>query len=126
MAACTRLIVGELSRGALSRKMTGNLPAEANLPQRRSLLRAGGLGDRASRVKPAAARRISRAWNVAPDNGRPCLLVSTLSRHRGQQGLRVGVLGMLVEVLAGGDLDDLAEIHHGHAVRYVTNDTQIV
>ena len=41
--------------------------------------------------------------------------------HRREQCLGIGVLGVLVEGLAVGDLHDLAEIHHRDAIGDVAN-----
>jgi hypothetical protein len=47
-------------------------------------------------------------------------------RHCREQGLRIGVGGPLVDVSAGPDLHDLAEVHHGDPIRYVPYDGQVV
>ena len=47
-------------------------------------------------------------------------------RRGAQERLGVRVQGALVEVVAGGDLDDLAQVHHRDAVADVANHREVV
>ncbi len=81
-----------------------------------------------------------RGWKTHPDGGfsglgtspprttcsRPGLHRRVRDGHRREQGLRVGVLGVLVERLPVRDLDDLAQIHHGHPVGDVAHHREVV
>jgi len=46
--------------------------------------------------------------------------------HRGQESAGVRVAGKRIYVVAGADLDDLAEVHDGHAVAHVAHDREVV
>ena len=43
-----------------------------------------------------------------------------------EEYLRVRVLGLSVDAVAAADLDDLAQVHHGHAIRHVEHDLEVV
>ena len=49
-----------------------------------------------------------------------------LDGHCGEQCLRVGVRRPLVDLVTCSDLDDLAEVHDGDAVRHVPDDREVV
>ena len=92
------------------------------------LLGADLLGLGAAGPEVAAGRRVRRARRVAGEDDP--LAGSPLARigdgHRRQQGLRVGVRRPAVDIGPRPDLDDLAEVHDGHAVRDVPDDRQVV
>ena len=87
-------------------------------------------------VHGSGCMRGQRGWNTQPEGGlaglgtspsrmrrRRCALGARVGdRHRREQRLGVGVLRLVVELLAVGDLDDLAEVHHGDAVGDVLHD----
>src|SRR5947209_15534613 len=82
----------------------------------------------AASPEAAARGRVRWAGDVALEHD-PLPLAAlgrVVDRHGRQERLRVGVRRPLVDVLAGADLDDLAEIHHGDAVRYVADDGEVV
>ena len=83
---------------------------------------------RAPGVEPAARRRVDRRGHVALQDDPPLLLghVRVRDRHRRQQGARVGVLRVLVQRVARGHLDDLAQVHDRHAVGHVLHHRQVV
>jgi len=66
----------------------------------------GPYGARAAWMKAASGRRIDRARHIAL----PACGIG--ERHGGEQRPRIGVLASAVKLSGGGDLDDLAEIHH--------------
>ena len=83
---------------------------------------------RTAGVEAAADRRVGRRRHVAGEDD-PLALVAADGvghRHRRQQRLRVGVGGKVEHVVAGPDLDDLAEVHHGDAVAEVLDDGEVV
>src|SRR5258708_24514091 len=80
----------------------------------------------ASRVEVAAGRPVDRAWDIAlEDDPRP-RRAGLRDRHRGQQGLRVGVPGRGENLTFVAQFDDLAEIHHGNPMGDVLDDREIV
>src|SRR5437773_1298887 len=81
---------------------------------------------RASRVKMAAARRIAGAWYFAGENDAFPYGVRLRYRHRGKQGLRIGMHRRSKDVSLRSDLDNAAEIHHSDALGDVFDDGQIV
>src|SRR6266496_1268350 len=99
-----------------------------NLPQLGHPLLALLDGNGAPGVKDASRRRAERARHLAPQDR---ALAGELDRrvgdgHGREQGLGVRVLRVLVERLPVGQLDDLAEVHHGHLVRDVANRREVV
>src|SRR5947207_7758125 len=70
---------------------------------------------RAARVEPARAGWIDRARHVALEHDRLACAgdVGVRDRDCGEQGARVRMLWMVVELAAGGHLDHLAQVHHG-------------
>jgi len=96
--------------------------------QGRLLDRADLLRLPAARAKAAAGGRVGRARHVAREDDPLALaaLGGILDRDGGEQRLRIGMRRVLVDLLARPDLDDLPEVHHGHAVRDVADDGQVV
>src|SRR5436190_203625 len=76
----------------------------------------------------APRRRIERARHLAPqDRALPGKLDGRIRYGHGrEQGFGVRVLRVLIERLPVGQLDDLAQVHHGHPVRDVANHRQVV
>ncbi len=83
---------------------------------------------RAAGVEMTAGGRVDRARHVAGEDDPLALLLDHRigNRHRRKQGLRVRVQWRVVELVAVGHLDDLAEVHHGHAVGDVAHHRQVV
>src|SRR5436305_9012126 len=73
----------------------------------------------AARVETAALRRVDRARHVALEDDAPAVGARLRNWHCGEQRLRIGVLRRREDAPLRRDLDDLAEIHHGDAVRHV-------
>src|SRR5260370_29487433 len=77
-------------------------------------------------VKAASAGGIDRARPVALQDDRMAGGPGLRHRHGREQGLRVGMLRRGVDLLRGGHLDDLAEIHDYVTMRPQLDDRQIV
>ena len=71
---------------------------------------------------------VDRARDVAPERDpfAAFQLVRVGQRDGGEQRLGVGCMGVLVQLLAAADLDDLAQVHHGDAVTDVADYRQVV
>jgi len=92
------------------------------------LLRAAVLRERAPGPKPAARRRVDRAGQLTPDarvDRRPGHLGLGDRDGRDQAG-RVGVGGVLVDVLARAHLDELPEVHHADLVGHVLDHREVM
>ena len=77
--------------------------------------RAALEGDRAARMEAAAARDRGCVRRLTLEQ-RPRAHAPVHGGHDGQQGLGVGMLRVGQHLLRGADLDDAAEIHHGHSI----------
>ena len=77
-------------------------------------------------VKPAARRRIDRVGRIARDRRHLGAAVGIGGRHRREQRPRIGMRRMVPDLVDRAELDDLAEIHHQHAVGDVAHDVEIV
>src|SRR5438132_587464 len=80
----------------------------------------------AAGMKSAAGRRINRARHVALGNDVLFLAACVKHRYRGQQCPRIGMLGVLIDRIALGGLDNFAEIHDSDPVANMLNDSQVV
>jgi hypothetical protein len=98
----------------------------AGLAQHRLLLAAARLGEGTARVEAAARRRREGARHVARQQHAHLAHAGIGPRDRRQQRLRIGMQRPRVEVALGGDLDQLAEIHHRHAVADVLHHGEVV
>src|SRR5450759_4409172 len=89
---------------------------------------AGVLRSRAARVEDAALGRVRRAGHAALEDDAPpgALGGGVGDRHRREQRLGVRVLRLVIKHRAVRDLDDLAEVHDGHAVGGVLDHRQVV
>src|SRR5215470_3743561 len=103
-----------------------NPVARRDLVQHLLVLRARRHAQAAARVEAAARRRIDRARHVTLEQDALALQRGVRNRHRGEQRLGVGMLGIGVQLLRRRDLDDLAQVHHGHARADVLDDGEIV
>ena len=97
-----------------------------DLGQLRAFAGADGLRERAARVEAAAGRRVDRVRRIAGDRGRLGTVVGVGRRHRGQQRAGVGMRRLVPDVIDRAEFDDLAEIHHQHAVRNVADDVEVM
>jgi hypothetical protein len=73
-----------------------------------------------------AGGRMERARHVADQFGRFAVIATADDRGRGKQPARVGMQQRLAQRPGGASLDNLAEIHHGDAVRYPFDQGQVV
>ena len=90
----------------------------AHLAQHRRLAAAPVCGVGAAARKFAARLRVDGAGHVAGKHLRPFLglFVRVRNGHAGKQCLAIGVQGMGIDVVAGGQLYQVAQIHDGNAV----------
>src|SRR5438128_3085995 len=77
-------------------------------------------------MKAAAGGWMDRAGHVAAQDHSLPLLVAAWRRHRREQCLGVGMLRTPIEVLAVGQLDDLSQVHDGHAITDVLHHPKVV
>ena len=83
---------------------------------------------RAARMEPTTRGRIDRRRDVAAKDD-PLAAVGQVGigyGHGREQRRRVRVTWPLVQLVGGGDLDDLAEVHHRDPVAHVRDDGQVV
>src|SRR5579859_1895793 len=108
--------------------MTGDRVAGFNLDKLWRHLAADVLGERAAWLQTAAFRRFDRTGDIACQNDPlPFAFDHRIrDRNRTQERPGVRVQRLLVESVAGGDLDNLADVHHRHAVRDVAHHTQVM
>jgi hypothetical protein len=95
-------------------------------PQFRLVDTAAIKGVRAAGMKAAALWWIARARHIALENDAVTHRTGLRHRHRRQQGLRVRVSGRSEDAALRCQFDDLAEIHHGDAVRHLLHDRKVV
>jgi len=83
-------------------------------------------GLRAAGMEAAARRRIDGAGHIAFEDDALLSPAGIDGGHRGKQRLGIGMKWVAVECFAGAAFHDLAQIHHGHAVRDVFDHREIV
>src|ERR1700730_3668421 len=81
---------------------------------------------RAATVEAASRWRIDRARNVTLEHDSLASHRGIGNGYRGEERLGVGVRRISVQLLARRNLDDLPEIHHGYARRYVFDNRQVM
>src|SRR5438874_9503395 len=98
--------------------VAGNPVTRSCLAPIRDYLTAFFDRDRATSVEDAALRRPERAGDVAgQDYALPLALEDRVGDGDSRkQGLRIGMKRVLVDLIAVGQLHELAEVHHGNAV----------
>jgi hypothetical protein len=106
--------------------MAGDEMPRFHFAHRRFLDAAARLGVGAARVEATASGRIDRARHITRENDTPTRRVGIGQRHGREKRLRVGMERRREEGLAIGQLDDLAQIHHGDAVTDVLDDREIM
>jgi len=79
-----------------------------------------------ARMETTPRGRIHRARNIAFKNHTFFFLTRIGNRHGGEQGLCIGVLGFLVNLVAFGDFDDLAQVHDRDAVTDMLNYPEVM
>ena len=105
----------------------GEVPA-AVIFERRIFDFAAFERDGTARMEAAARRRVDRRWNIArkDDPFAAAFDGRVGDRNRREQRLGVGMQRVLRRALAIGQLDDLADVHHGDARRDVAHDREVV
>src|SRR5579859_1015742 len=99
-----------------------------DLQQGGLFLAAQLLSEGTARVEPAPRRRIDGARHVpSQDHALPLALDRRIrDRHGRKQRLGVRMQWAFVQKVARGQLDDLADVHHRHAIADVAHHRQIV
>src|SRR5579885_2443340 len=80
----------------------------------------------AARMKVAAAGRVRRIGYLAGEDDSLGALARVRLRSSRQQGFGVGMERRQEEVLRVGDLGQLPNVHHRHAVANVLDDAEVV
>src|SRR5262245_28596967 len=109
-----------------SDQMAGDAMARGDLAQAWNLGPAALDGNRTAVVKTAARRRIAGIGNVALDREWNPRMLHTRDRHRGYQGLRVGMLRGLNDARGRTVLDESCKIHDHGAPRDIAHQCQVV
>jgi hypothetical protein len=99
--------------------------ARAELERRLGLV-ANGFAMRATGMKATTGRRVNRARDVTLQNRAFFLTTRIGNRNRREQSPRVGMLGVAVDGIALGNLDDLAEVHDSHSMTDVLDHSQVM
>ena len=81
--------------------------------------------DRTSGMERAAAREFARNWRLTRNGIKP-FVAGIDARNALQQRRRVGMAGILKDLLDRSGLDDAAAIHDGYAVRDFCDDAEVV
>ena len=116
MGQCVSLL-GKVARGETT---------VAQLAERRLLLRADRLRERAARVEAATRGRVDRRSDLAPELLLDTPVPRVRIRNRFDQHLRIRVLRLTDDTLRQAGLDDLSQVHHDDAVRHVACDAEVV
>ena len=111
-----------LSSFVWAEHMTGNSVAARPELQRRFGLVTNGFAMRATGMKTTSRRRMHRAGNIALKD-HPLLFLAVGHGNGREQGPRVGVFGILVNGLALRHLHDFAQIHDGHPMADMLDDS---
>ena len=82
----------------------------------------------AAGMEGTAGRRAQRARDFTGQDNTLALVFKTGIRYRngGKQGPGIGMPGVLVEHVAGGELNNLAQIQNGNALTDVTDHREVV
>ena len=98
----------------------------ASVPQHRIDLGALRATQRATPIEPTAGWWIDRTDHFAAQRETRRRGHRIGQRHRGPQGLGIGVHRRLKYLLHGAGFDDSTHVHHGDAVADVPNHTQVM
>src|SRR5579875_1372835 len=114
--------------GRILGKVAGDLMPGGNWPQRGLHAPADLLGKGTAGMKAAAARWVDRAGNLPTEHEPrpPPGLRRIRDRHGREERLGVRMMGALVERVAVGQFDDLAEIHHRDPVAHLADHGEVV
>jgi len=98
--------------------------SSTNLDQRRRLDSTSGNAVRTARFERTSGGGLRKGWNRA-FNGRErnCAICSQRG-NRAQQPLRIRMSGRVKDGGLRAEFDQIAGIHHGHAVRHMRNHRQ--
>ena len=77
-------------------------------------------------MERAARRYVGRIGHVAFEDDALAALLGIGDGHRREQGLGIGMRGIVVEDLFGGQFDDLAQIHNRDPVGDMAHDAEVV
>src|ERR1700716_3270627 len=99
--------------------MTRGLMPTADVARPRTLDTAAVECHWAAWMETAALRHLERARHFALRHNALAAKGRVGDRHGREQHLRVRMLGLTLYRLACSDLDDLAQVHHRHAIRHV-------
>src|SRR5947209_6406576 len=123
------LAAGYVLHGRLEREVAGGEVLGAKRPQLRGLSRAQVLSAGTAGAETAARRWVHRRGKLAADHHLLAPVAGYLWVGHGdrlQQTGRVRMGGPLVDVVAGTDLDQLAEVHDPDPVGQVADDREVV
>ena len=84
------------------------------------------LRKRAAGVETAAGWRVERAWHIPLQDDLLALEIRVRDWNGRHQGLGVGMKRVLVQLYTVGQLDYLAQVHHGDPVADVLDYAHIV
>src|SRR3990170_3211834 len=114
---------------ALLGEVTGAHVARAPVNQRRLFPGADLLRLPATGTEPTPGGRIGRAGHITLQQNSAFTAVARVGIgdwHGREQGLRIGVSGVFVDLVLVTEFDDLPEVHHRHPVGDVPHHGQIV
>src|SRR5262249_13264359 len=92
--------------------------------ERGFLAHAAALREGAAGMEAAPARRIDRTRHIALQHD--AFALAGHVRHGGQQGARIGMAALGIELRGRRNLRNLAEIHHGDTIADVLDHAQVV
>src|SRR6267142_906798 len=107
-------------------QMTGHLVAPGLLAQHRLHLTANGQRLRAAWVESTSTRRIQSAGHLALEDDLLAHVVGVRGERVVQQHLGVRMQWMVVELVGGRRLDELAQVHHRDPRADVLYDREVV
>ena len=84
------------------------------------------LAKRTARMKAATRRRMDRARHVSLKDHPFFLAIRIGNRNGGEKSAGIRMLRVLVNLVAGGDLHDLSQIHDRHPVADMLDHSEIV
>jgi hypothetical protein len=94
--------------------------------KRRVYFGAEGLGEGAAGAEAAAGREVYRRGWVSFERGAFTSSGGVGDRGRLEQGTRVRVAWIGIELIGGSDFHDAAQVHHGDTTRDMANQGEVV
>ena len=79
-----------------------------------------------SGMKSASRRGVERAGDVTGQDGPAPNPLRSGDRHCRQERLRIGVEGILEQIIVSGQLNDLTKVHHRHPVAQIMDHTKVM